>query len=419
MSMQSRRAIIVAGGNFAGLTLARALCSKRFQVTVMDPGKDFEWYPGLPELVSRQKRPDQLRHDRKTLVERLGHAFVQASVTGIDRDRKRVTTSLGQSLPYDDLALCIGNTDTLDRIEGARDHALPCGSIQQAETIARQLQRLDALSLPERPVVLVGANFVGLELLGEIIRRYRRQWRFRLHVIDAMPTLLPAWQGLHAWIQEQCQDLDIRWHLGQKVSRIGPDRVELQDGSHLDSRLTLWCGGDRPHPFLAGAGLAPQGGYAPVLPTLQSIHDPRIWIAGDACAFPEPLDKQAFHALGTARKIAANLRRLRTGERPQAYRPIPTPRILSFGETAVMLFRNKAIAHPGLLAGKEAVYHGNYHPMLRPRESDEWRERGEGVADSITGLGELMWLQLRGGKLHKARYFPAARNAGLREPRGW
>ena len=55
--------------------------------------------------------------------------------------------------------------------------------------------------------------------------------------------------------------------------------------------------------------------------------------------FPAALDKQAFHAIAMAGHIAANFRRA-PGKPPQDYRPLPTPRLLSFGDTGLILFKS-------------------------------------------------------------------------------
>lgn len=407
MGMQSRRNIIIAGGNFAGLTLARALSPRRFDVTVLDPAPDFEWYPGIHEIVSRHKKPAQLRHARRPLLERMGHRFRQDALSGIDIRQKRLQTATGQSLPYDELVIATGNTGSLDRVAGARQHALPCKTVADAERITQQLQRLDALSLPDRPVVLVGASFVGLEVLGEILRRFRRQWRFRLHVIEGRPGLMPDYEGLDGWLRAQCAGADIHWHTGRMVREVQRDAVLLDNGDLLESRLTLWCGGDLPSPQLAAWGLAEPGRYAPVLPGLQSVRDPHIWIAGDAAAFPHPLDKQAFHAIGMAAAIARNLRHA-PDRLPCAYHPLPMPRLMSFGDQALLLTPTHALAHPAFLAGKEAVYQANFTRMNLPRNLAALKGMTENLGDSLNGMTGLLKRSWDARTLTDARIFKAA-----------
>ncbi len=407
MVLQSRRNIIVIGGNFAGLAAARALDSRHFQVTLLDPGPDFEWYPNLHELVSRHKRPGQLRHARQKLMERLGHRFQPVSVSAIDRRQQRVLTQSGQWLAYDDVVLALGNGGNLGMVPGAREHALPFDSIAGAERVVQQLQRLDALSLPVRPVVLIGAGFEGLEILGEMARRYRRQWRFTVHVVDPLPSLMPAYRGVDSFLKSCVRDLDIQWHLGRKAASVGKDEVLLDDGTRLASRLTLWCGGGMPHPLPVEAGLAEHRQYAPVDPHLRSTLDEHVWIAGNAARFPTPLDKQAYHALAMGQHVAANLRRLHRRAPLKVFRPMALPKLLSFGETGLALFKTHAIAHPGVIAAKEAVYQANFHRLSLPRQPEEWSDLRQALSDSLEGMGRLALTSLRTGRWKEGKRFEA------------
>ena len=82
--------ILIIGANFAGLTAAIQL-PKTCDVTVVDPSPDFEWIPGIHEILSGVKTPQGLRLDRAEIVARAGHRFVQDSITQVDTRKRRAT----------------------------------------------------------------------------------------------------------------------------------------------------------------------------------------------------------------------------------------------------------------------------------------------------------------------------------------
>ena len=117
MSHSPRPRVLIVGGNFAGLSAARALSSRQFDVTVIDPTPYFEWLPHIHELISRHKKAEQLRHDRQQLLERAGHRFLQDSVTAIDKSQQRVQLASGQYLAYDELIVAVGNISLIEKIK--------------------------------------------------------------------------------------------------------------------------------------------------------------------------------------------------------------------------------------------------------------------------------------------------------------
>lgn len=407
MTMQSRRNIIVIGSNFAGISAARSLHSRYNHVTILDPQPEFEWYPHLHEIISRQKKPPQLRINRAQLIQRLGHQYLPTAATAIDRRQQRVLTSSGQWLAYDDLIIAVGSQSNNRLVSGARDHAYAFTSVADAEKASQQLQRLDSLSLPYRPIVLVGANVEGLEILGEMLRRYRRQWRFQLHVIDAQPALLSHYQGADAYIKELAQDVDIKWYQNTKVTTVNKDSVELDTGEKLPSRLTLWCAGATTNPLLAEAGLATGRSYAPVNTYLQSQHDEHVWIAGDAADFPDGLEKQGFYALAMGSLIARNLRRSRQGRELASFSPLPIPRLMSFGDTGLILFKSHALASPTVIAAKEAVFQTNINWLNLPQHSHDWLNLRDNLWGSALNMGKLAKHSWLNGSLLHARRFEA------------
>lgn len=407
MSRSSRPRLLIIGGNFAGLSAAKALPNRQFEVTVIDPTPYFEWLPHIHELISRHKKAEQLRHDRQQLLERAGHRFLQDTVTAIDKNQQRVQLASGQYLAYDELVVAVGNISLIEKVKGASEYAIPFGSVSDAERAALQLQRLDSLSLLERPVVIVGASIEGIEILGEIIRRYRRQWRFQLHIIEAQTSIMSQYQGMDNYLKELSHDLDIHWHTGRKVQEVCKDSVVLDNGEILTSRVTLWCAGAIPHPLLAEAGLAPQGQYAPVKPTLQSFVDNHIWLAGDATAFPVELAKQAYHALPMGALIAKNINRARQHRNLMPFKPLAIPSLMSFGEVGFLLFKSHAIASPSLIAAKEGVFQANFTLLKIPRQISEWHDLKDSLTFSAINMGKLVKNTWADGKLLHARYFDA------------
>jgi len=349
--------VAIVGANFGGLRAAQEL-GPEFDVTVFDPSPWFEWLPNIHELVSRAKRPADLRLPRKRLVAAAGHRFVREAVTVIDARRGTLATAGGTVHAFDFCIVAAGGVNATSGVRGVERHAMPFRSVEQCDAIGRRLAVL-MKGRKQRSIVIAGGGFAGVEALGEILRRYRRRANLTLHIVEAGPALMPAASPkIEAAVRRHVRACDVRIHTGSAVAAISPTGVSLRGGGRLRSDLTIWTGGGVAPPLLHASRLAPKPlQWAPVDATLRSRRYANVFVIGDAAALPVAVPKQAFHALEMGECAAANVRRAAAGRALRGYRPSRTPLLLAFGDLDTFLVAGRSVvASPALAAGKEAVF---------------------------------------------------------------
>ncbi len=352
-----RKRVVILGGGFAGLAAALELRPDRYQVTLIDRSRWFEFLPNIHELLSGVKTPELLRLPLDRNVRRAGHNFVRDTVTEIDPAGRTIATQRRRkAIGYDALIVAFGGVDATRGVPGVFEHALPFKSVEQCDRIGKRLARLAARRKPAR-VVIVGGGLEGVEALGEILRNYRDS---SLHVtlVEARERLLPETPAaLDAHVRKLCAPYGVAFQMASPVRSIEPEAVVLQEGRSLPSDLTIWTGGPAPPALLAGCGLAPNGAWAPVDITLQSKGHPEIFVAGDAAELPTPLSKQGYHALDMGVCAARNAARMLAGKPLAPFRPSGKPMLISFGDlTCFLVAGERALAGPSLAAAKEAVF---------------------------------------------------------------
>jgi NADH dehydrogenase FAD-containing subunit len=355
--LPARPRVAIVGANFAGLRAAQGL-GTGFDVTVFDPSPWFQWLPNIHELVSRAKRPADLRLPRKRLVAAAGHRFVRDAVVAIDAKRATLSTAAGAVHEFDYCIVAVGGISETYGVRGVERHALPFRSVEQCDAIGRRLAALLKGRTP-RSIVIVGGGFTGVEALGEILRRYRSRANLKLHLVEAGSRLMSgASARIDAAVREHVQPYDVLIHTGSRVAAITPRGVRLQSGERLRSDLTIWTGGGVAPALLHAAKLAPKPRqWAPVDATLRSRRYRNVFVIGDAAALRKPVPKQAFHALEMGECAAANIRRAAAGRALRPYRPSRTPLLVAFGDLDTFLVAGRSVvASPALAAGKEAVY---------------------------------------------------------------
>jgi NADH dehydrogenase len=347
---------VILGGGFAGVSCARALSSRRFDVRLVDRGGSFEFLPNIHELLSGVKTPDSLRLPLAVMLRAAGHRFQRKEAVAIDTTPKRLEMKKGPALKYDWLVLATGGIDATFGVGGVAEYGYPFKSVAQCARIGERLAELAQRQTPAR-VVVVGGGLEGVEALGEILRKYRRS-NLQVTILEAQPRLLPeAPASLDTHIRARCANQPVSIRCGIPVQRLTAKTVKLANGESLRSDLTIWTGGPAPSPLLRESGLAPGQGWAPVDKHLRSTQADHVFVVGDAAELPATLPKQAYHAIDMGKCAARNVERAVSGCGLQRYRPAPKPTLVSFGDLSCMLVAgNFALAGPALGAAKEAIY---------------------------------------------------------------
>ena len=100
--------VVIIGGGFAGLSLAKSLCRKEVQVVLLDKHNYHTFQPLLYQVSTGGLEPDSIAYPiRKVLQGFPNFYFRLAEVSGIQAEKKVVETNIGP-LEYDYLVIAAG-----------------------------------------------------------------------------------------------------------------------------------------------------------------------------------------------------------------------------------------------------------------------------------------------------------------------
>jgi|TARA_B110000902_G_scaffold267141_1_gene358519 NADH dehydrogenase len=349
--------IIIIGANFAGLTAASKL-AKCYDVTVIDPRQNFQWTPNIHEILSDVKKETSLSLNLATIISRLGHRFINQSVISINGDLQSITLDDKQVLNYDVLLITSGHSRSNYGIKGATKFAEGFRTADDVIKIHNDIKVALNSASPSVNINIIGGGFTGVEVLGELLRKYATNKRLHINVIDSASRLVTALpEKLSDDIVSQCESYQLSFHFNKTITEVKKSSIHFSDKKSLKSDLTIWSAGTKLPDYLDSLGTEISANGLAVSAYLQSKEFSNIFVAGDSATLPQSLPKQASVALDMGHHAATNISRFCAQKSLKPFKAGSTPVLLSLGDINTYFIQGKLVlASPMLAAAKEAVY---------------------------------------------------------------
>lgn len=169
--------VVIIGGGFAGLALAKGLEKKDIQVVLIDKHNYHTFQPLLYQVATGGLEPDSIAFPIRKLFNNLKYYhFRLAEVTNINPDKKEVETTIG-NLEYDHLVIATGSKTNFFGNKNIEKHAMEMKTIPQSLNIRSLVlenfeEALLTSDFEERKAlmnfVIVGGGPTGVELAGAL-----------------------------------------------------------------------------------------------------------------------------------------------------------------------------------------------------------------------------------------------------------
>jgi NADH dehydrogenase len=332
--------IVIVGGGFGGVYtavhLGRLWRGRRdVEITLVSRDNYFLMTPFLFEAGSGVLDPRHAVSPIRRML-RPPARFVEADIEAIDFDGRVVTArhspgdAEAYALPYDQLVLSLGGVTNLKIIPGS-EHAMTFKTLADAIFLRNHVidtfEHADAEpDEAERRRLLtfcvIGAGLVGVELMGELTAFVRHigesypvagKVPVSYHLVEHGPHILPEMErDLAGYAAKVLERRGVKIYTNRGSRRIDPNRVELVDGTQIETETIVLAAGVAPHPLLASFPLEKdRKGRIATDGTMRTKSRPEVWAVGDCASIPDPEGKPypqlAQHSLREARVLAANI----------------------------------------------------------------------------------------------------------------
>lgn len=333
----ARPRVVIVGGGFGGLNLARALAKSPVQVTLVDRRNHHLFQPLLYQVATAALNPSDIAIPIRRILRRQSNAEVLlAEARGVDFAGKRLLLDEG-SLDYDYLVVATGARHSYFGHSEWMPIAPGLKSIGDAIEIRRRV--LSAFEQAEREAdparreawltfVVVGAGPTGVELSGALCeiaqhalaRDFRHINPAQAHVIllEGSPRVLPPYDPeLSEKARQQLTRLGVDVRTGQTVTAMDAESVSVGE-SRIPARTVLWAAG------VMGSGFArklqvplDRAGRIVVQDDLTVAGHPRLFAIGDIASLVQdgvPVPGVAPAAVQQAQHTARNIARALAGQ---------------------------------------------------------------------------------------------------------
>jgi NADH dehydrogenase len=255
--------VVIIGGGFGGISLARKLLKKDFQVVLLDRHNYHTFQPLLYQVSTAGLEPDSIAYPlRKITRDSPGGFFRMAEVTGIDAEKNSIHTNIGD-LIYDYLVIATGSETNFFGNKSIEENAMGMKTVPQALNIRSLiLQNLEQAVITEDHeerkallnFVLAGAGPTGVELSGAIAE-FRNEIlpkdypdlvtnEMQIHLIEGMGRVLPP-MSEHASEKAEnfLKDLGVKIHLNTQVKSYDGKIVTTNTDLSLKTSTFIWSAG--------------------------------------------------------------------------------------------------------------------------------------------------------------------------------
>lgn len=375
---ENSKHLIIVGGGFAGINLARKLYNdENFRITFIDKNNYNFFPPLLYQVATGFLEPSNISFPfRKLFQGKTNITFRMAELVRIVPEKNSILLSNGE-LNFDYLVLATGTESNFFGIENMKKNALPMKNISDAIELRNYLlETSEKASITTDPlerqklanIVVVGGGPTGVEVSGMLAEMKKNVFpkdypelntgTIKIFLVDALPALLSTMsKKSQSYTYGRITNMGVEVRLHTPVKDYVDGHVIFENGEKIETRTVIWTAGVTARTF---EGIPPDSygrGKRLFVDEYNKVKGTQsIYAIGDTCLqtsdkkFPNGHPQLAQVAIQQGDLLGKNLQRL-IGQKPLqpfAYRDKGSMAIIGRNKAVVDL--SKSLFFGGFVA---------------------------------------------------------------------
>ena len=254
--------IVIIGGGFAGLKLAKGIDSALYQTVLIDKNNYHTFQPLMYQVASSGLEPDSIAYPlRKVFKNKKRFHFRMADVLKVDEATKTLETSIGP-MRYDILVIATGADSNFFGMENVKKYSMPMKNLVESLDLRSRIlnnfeKALNTTDLSEQEAlmsfVIVGGGPTGVELAGALAELKKQILpkdypdldirKMQIHIVEASDRLLANMSEMASDKTEKfLKKMDVNIWLGTQVKDY--DGQKVTTSKHVfNSKTLVWAAG--------------------------------------------------------------------------------------------------------------------------------------------------------------------------------
>jgi NADH dehydrogenase len=338
--MAEAKHVVIVGGGFAGLKLARKLNGHpAYHVTLVDRHNYHQFQPLFYQVATASLEASSISFPLRKIFQKSKNIRIRiAELIRVDKDNNTIHTTFG-AIPYDYLVLATGADTNYFGNEHLKQYAFPMKTTVEAMQLRNRIvENLEAAACAgdeetrqrHLNIVVVGGGPTGVELSGAIseMKRFILQkdypeldiTKMHIYLLEGSPNVLNAMSpSSKAKARQYLTKMGVDIHTGTVVQDYDGKQAVLKDGTTIPAALVIWTAGIRGNmPEGIDPSLISPGNRIKVDPAGKVLGSSNVFALGDIAFmenpdFPRGLPQLANVAIAQADHLAKNFKRMASG----------------------------------------------------------------------------------------------------------